>query len=370
MLSNPEKTDSQILCEVKNLDAIDKKLRDAEEIDEKQILIRAQTRNRQIGNVIDPDPEWHPLSNEDFDKCRQPIFDVKCKHTYDRMNSRISFASMSAEKVQFLGELGNLPLNQIVVKILKKVTKIFTDRQFQVSTQNAEHAEFQNTIKSETERVRVFLVEKDLQKKQLKRPPERLPAFDANNLETYIALPAEDVLRSKENMMLKVAVNRLKIEEITKVTDILKKDLEQLESEKQPLVKDLTKGLKENASKETLKDLKWEIEILNDRIQLKFDELSTMKVEEDGLLADIETAEKKIGVLNLVLDNYEIPGKIDNLGKRRKKLTDRIHSFLDDIESIETYRNNINSEWKRLVGTEKDICLPANLMASANIYII
>ena len=370
MLSNPENTNSEILCEVKNLDAIDKKKRDAEEIDEKQILIRAQTRDKSLGFVVDPDPPWHPFPNQDFDVCRQLICDVKCKHTYDRDNSRISFASMNAEKANFLGERNNANLNLIVSKVLKKVTAIFTEKQFQVSTINIENAELQNSIKTETERVRVFLVEKDLQLKQSKIRPKRLPSFDKNNLETYIALPAEDIERSRHNVMLKVAVNRLKIQEITKVKDILTKDLEQLENEKAPLVEKLTDGLKSSVGDEILKDLKWSIEIIDDRIAFKTEQFSTLEIEVAGLSADRTNCEKKVAALNLVSDMNELPGKIENLKKRRRKLKERINSILADIEELEVYRQNVNTAWKDLVGSDKDICNPLCLKASAEIYIV
>jgi predicted nucleic acid-binding Zn-ribbon protein len=217
------------------------------------------------------------------------------------------------------------------------------------ATKAAREADLNNSKKcqNETEKLRKEQTCRSadlllLEQQKIKKPT---PPFDKDNYRTYAGLPPEDAGRSKDILMPQKTI-------FLKKKDGYEKQIQQFTTESDAFQKEV------NALKIKLEAASDEKQYKNIRLTYDFNELQVKKLqkkieEAEQRKADIETElkglDKQIDILNCVLDSHQLTKDAENWQNRKERAVERIRKVIEDRESFNMMRQNLNVKWQKLI---------------------
>ena len=336
--------------------------------EDKEELIKSQRRDGKIGMVQHPTPMSFTFEPDEYKKCKQKLADANVGCSYDYDNQLLLFRSMSQGKITFLGEAKSEALNKITPIVLAESTRILVERDFQFKNQNQSNRDFLKDSDEEILVVREFQKQRQHERASAEEQQKRKVSkpFDASDFSTWAALSQSDAERSKENQLDKISESRKKIKKIDAQLSTLDEELKPIVAEKTTL----EEHLKEDISATEFKEIRDSIDYCDNRLARFNEEIGTQSIENEGLLLDIAKAEDKLKILNLCLDRYALSVERVNFEKRRLRTLERIQKTLRERDSLETLRDNLNSQWLELTGDDSPLCAELCLKADAEIYFV
>ena len=150
---------------------------------------------------------------------------------------------------------------------------------------------------------------------------------------------------------------------VEKKTNLLKKtskhdqDISSLESERKPFdqkITDLQAEIDGDLSESEFKDKKLSLEYLelkNKKIEAKIEKLENEKINIDAELKEIE---KQIAIFECIIDHYQIVKDAENWQNRKERAVERIRKVIEERESFDIMRTNLNARWNELTTEPKE----------------
>lgn len=103
------------------------------------------------------------------------------------------------------------------------------------------------------------------------------------------------------------------------------------------------------------------------KIQKKIDSQLSKQEQFQIELAEID---KKVSVLDCVLDHQHLLREVANWQNRRSRTIDRISKTLKERTELLQLRESLNQKWKELTNDQQELCGPLCLKTDGKIYFI